>query len=582
MGFRLLPLPLLFSLLTSGQTVQPSADVPTEFRIRYVNGSNVYIDGGRSAGLAEGMVLVLKQSLQTDPTAAGNQAVAPGVIAQLRVVAVASTSAVCEVTASSRPLVEGDRVSLPETEVEHLQEKKELGNTRNYPMIVSFTGGDPLDEEVRQEQPRPPLPEVNQARGRLGFDVSSIRALGQNSAASTVYGVVARADITRIKGTHWNLNGYYRGQIESASTPSQPTIQDLINRTYVMAMTYVNPDSKWTAGFGRLYLPWATSLEVIDGGYIGRKPSAGTVVGIFGGSTPDPTAWNYDPNRRIGGGFFNAHGGDYATFRYSTTVGAGVDLTGWDVNRPFVFTENDISWKRFVSVYESMQIDKPSANPTTPAVSAGVGQSFFSAQVHVTPHATLELNDTYLRDVPTYDASLVGTGLLDQYLFQGLTGGARVELPLQRLDVPVHLTVYFSGGQSSTSNDSGKSWNLQGGATLSHIPFTRGVQIDARYSDFNSNFASGTYRTLTISRTIADRFQLNLQGGQQAFTSSLTTNDASWFGNAYCDMNVGPMFFVETGFTTQRGGSDDYNQWTMAFGYRFDNRAARRRAAHGR
>ncbi len=579
MWFRVLPLPLLFSLLSAGQ-VQSSADVPTDFRIRYVNGSNVYIDGGRNAGLTEGMVLVLKQSVQTAATAPGNQPVEPGVIAELRVVAVASSSAVCEVTSSSRPLVEGDVVSLRHTEVEQMEEKKALGNSRTYPMIVSFTGGDPLDEEVRAEMPRPPLPEVNEARGRIGFDISSIRALGQNSTASTVYGVVARADISRIWGTHWNLNGYYRGQIESASTPSQPTIQDLINRTYVMEMTYVNPDAKWTAAFGRLYLPWATSLEVIDGGYVARNLSSGTLAGIFAGSTPDPTAWNYDPNRRIGGMFFNAHGGDYATFRYSDTVGAGVDLNKWDINRPFVFTENDISWRRFFSVYESMQIDKPTANPGAAAVSAGVGQSFLSVQVHVTPHATLELNDTYLRDVPTFDAALLGTGLLDQYLFQGLTGGARADLPLKRVGVPVHATVYFSGGQSSTSTDSGKSWNLQGGATLSHIPYTGGVQIDARYSNFNSNFATGNYRTLTIARTIAERFQLNLQGGRQAFTSSLATNDNSWFGNAYVDTNIGSMFFLETGFTTQRGGSDDYNQWTLAFGYRFDNRAAKRRLAH--
>ena len=35
-----------------------------DFQIRYVNGTNVYIDGGRDAGLAEGTKLVLKQ----DPT----------------------------------------------------------------------------------------------------------------------------------------------------------------------------------------------------------------------------------------------------------------------------------------------------------------------------------------------------------------------------------------------------------------------------------------------------------------------------------------------------------------------------------
>lgn len=582
MWHRVLPFPLLLSLLSAGQQAQTSTDVPTDFRIRYVNGSNVYINGGRSAGLAEGMVLVVKQSVQSTAADSTNRPIEPGIIAQLRVVAVASASAVCEVTSTSRPLVEGDVVSLPQKEAEQMAEKKMLGNTRAYPMTVSFTGGDPLDEEVRAEMPRPPLPEVNEARGRFGFDISTIRALGQSSAASTVYGIVARADITRIRGSHWNLNGYYRGQIESASMPSQPTIQDLINRTYVMEMTYVNPDSSWTAGVGRLYLPWATSLEVIDGGYLARNLSPGTLTGIFAGSTPDPTAWDYDPNRRIGGMFFNAHGGDYATFRYSDTVGVGVDLNKWKIDRPFVFTENDVSWKRFLSVYESMQFDKPTANPSAPPVAAGVGQSFLSVQAHLTPHATLELNDTDLRDVPTYDPALLGTGLLDQYLFQGLTGGARVDLPLQRFGVPAHVTVYFSGGQSSTSTDSGKSWNLQGGATLSHIPYTRGVQIDARYSNFNSEFAVGNYRTITIARTIADRFQLNLQGGRQAFTSTLATSDNSWFGNAYVDTNIGPMFFLETGFTTQRGGSDDYNQWTMAFGYRFDNRAAKRRLAGGR
>jgi hypothetical protein len=428
----------------------------------------------------------------------------------------------------------------------------------------------PSTRKSAQNCPVPPLPEVNEARGRIGFDVSTIRALGQNTTASTVYGAVARADISRIFGTHWNLNGYWRGQFQSSSTPTQPSIQDLINRTYQMSLTYLNPESNWTAGVGRLYLPWATSLEVIDGGYLARKFSPGTLLGGFAGSTPDPTAWNYNPDRRIGGIFFNAHGGDYDRFRYSSTIGGGVDLIKWNVDRPFVFTENDLSWKHFFSVYHSMQIDKPTANPTAPAVSTGIGQSFLSVQVHVLQHTTLELNDTYLRDIPTYDPVLVGTGLLDQYLFQGITGGARVEFPL-------HITGYFSGGQSSNSTDTSKSWNLQGGVTLARIPKT-GMQIDARYSQFNSAFAVGSYRTLTLSRTLADRFQLNLQGGTQAFTSSFTTNTSGWFVNGYCDTNLGSRFFVETGYTTQRGGTDNYDQWTTTLGLRFDNRAALRRA----
>jgi hypothetical protein len=158
---------------------QGAAPIHSEFHVLYVNGVNVYIDGGRDAGLAEGTKLVLKQ----DPTKSGsvNAAVEPGVVARMKVIAIASTSAVCEVEVSGRDVVHGDVVSLPDSEVAKMVEKNTLGNTRQYPMVISFTDGDPLDEEARDAKPRPPLPEVNQIRGRIGFDVSTIREVDQGS-----------------------------------------------------------------------------------------------------------------------------------------------------------------------------------------------------------------------------------------------------------------------------------------------------------------------------------------------------------------------------------------------------------------
>ena len=91
--------------------------------------------------------------------------------------------------------------------------------------------------------------------------------------------------------------------------------------------------------------------------------------------------------------------------------------------------KNDFSFKRYFSVYHSMQIDRPTANPSMPAVGTGLGQSLLSLRVQVHPRVTLDLTDTYFRDVPTYDPTLVGTGLLDKYLYQGINGGARIEFP---------------------------------------------------------------------------------------------------------------------------------------------------------
>ncbi len=555
------------------QSAQTSmAPARTQFQVRYISGSDVYIDGGRDAGLAEGTKLVLKQDPTKLSTDSAQAALEPGIIAKLTVVSVASTSAVCEVEAKARELVEGDVVSLPDSEVEKLVEKNTIGNTRKYPMVVTFSEGDPLDEEVRDSIPHPPLPEVNQMRGRIGFDMSMIQQLGQATTTTNEYGMVVRADFTRLFGTHWNLNGYWRGSLQRGSAPSQPTLQDTINRTYLMAMTYINPGSHWTAGVGRLYLPWASSLETIDGGYVGRGFTSHTVTGVFAGSTPDPTSWSYNPKGKIGGWFFNVHGGNFENVHYSSTAGVGVNLIGWTVNRPFVFTENDFSYKRYFSIFHSMQIDRPAANPNTAAVSTGLGQSLLTMRVQVHPRVTLDLTDTYFRDVPTYDATLVGTGLLDKYLFQGLNGGARIQFPR-------HITGYFSLGRSSDSSDPKTSLNTLYGVSMSNI-WKTGLEADVRYSKFDSAFAAGTYRSVSVTRDLGERFRLNIQVGNYSYDSSLAASSRSNFVNTMFDTNLGSRFFLQSAFTAQRGGTMEYNQWTTTLGLRFNNRAATRRAAH--
>jgi len=107
-----------------------------------------------------------------------------------------------------------------------------------------------------------------------------------------------------------------------------------------------------------------------------------------------------------------------------------------------------------------------------------------------------------------------------------------------------------------------------------------GLQADVRFSKFDSSFAAGTYRTVTLSRDLGERFTLNLQGGSYIYNSQLAANSNSKFINLLCDTNIGAKFFLESAFTGERGGNLNYNQWTTTFGYRFDNRSKLRRAAH--
>jgi hypothetical protein len=535
----------------------------TVFKVKYVAEGVAYLEGGRAQGLADGMKLLIEDTNLPAKQGDSANAADPRVIAELEVTAVAETSSVTDIHTPKRVVKVGDLAYLSSTDAEALVQQRALSATRQYPAVISFTEGDTLDEEARQEVPRPPLPSVNRARGRIGFDTIETISHGTSSVTSYDVGMVFRGDITRIGGTFWNLSGYWRGELTKSSAASQQTLQNLINRTYHLNMTYDNPNSTLVAGFGRLYLPWAPSLDTIDGGYFGKRLGHGATLGVFGGSTPDPSSWDYSPNRVIGGSFINFEGGEFNGFHYSATSGAGVSLVSWQVDRPFVFVEDSISYKRIFGLYESAQLDDPRGNSVTPSPGPGLGRNFTTFRVNPHHRVELDLNYNYFRDIPTFDATLVGTGLLDKYLFQGVSAGGRFEILKQ-----VWLSTNI--GRSSGTGDAKSSLNEMYGITFNRLPWVK-LRADAHYAKFNSSFGTGSYESFSLSRQMSDRLRLEVLFGQQNFASALTTNNRGRFVTGTVETTLGPHYYLQTNFTTNRGDMS-YDQVMFSIGYRFDNR----------
>ncbi len=541
-------------------------DFRTAFRIKYVAAGAAYLDGGRGAGLSEGMKLVVRET-RTGSAAAAAGGKEEDIVAELEVTSVAEASAVTDVHTPKRDVKPGDLAYLSAQDEQALVQQNTLSATRKYPTVISFTEGDTLDEEARVQIPRPPMPSVNRARGRIGVDYMGTSFHGSAGGTSTNLSLVARMDMTRIGGTYWNLSGYWRGRLNSNSYAGTPTVQDLLNRTYHLSMTYDNPNSAWVAGFGRMYLPWASSLDTIDGGYFGRRVSHGATLGVFAGSTPDPTSYNYNPDRRIGGAFVNFEGGSFDDFRYTSTSGIGLSTINWKVDRPFLFMENGIYYKRYVAVYDSLQADSPVSYKAGGSPGAGIGRNFLT--VRFQPHSRIEFdaNYSYFRDLPTFDTTLVSTTLLDKYLFQGFSGGVRLE-------VLKNVWVYTNLGRSNRSGDTSNSLNQLYGLTFGRLPWVH-VRADGHYARFNSSFGSGYYESVSLSRTLSDNFRLEVLAGKQNFVSSFTNNSNNRFVTSNLEMNMGAHYFVQGGFTVSRGATQDYDQWLMTLGYRFDSRRAK-------
>jgi hypothetical protein len=547
-------------------TRQPNTEIRMGFKIKYVAAGAAYLEGGRNAGLSEGMKLEVRDNA-SGAASGSNEAYGPEV-AQLEILSVADTSTVAEIHDPKRDIKKGDWAYLSSEDTQSLVAQRSLSPTRKYPVVVSFTeGADPLAEEAHADVPRPPMPDINRARGRFGFDYSGIMGLGANGFNSSSMGISVQTDITRIGGTYWNMNGYWRGRLTSTSGAQTQTLQDLINRTYHLGMTYDNPTSHFVAGFGRLFIPYATSLETIDGGYIGFRVSKVTTLGVFAGSTPDPTSYSYNPQQQIGGTFVNVQAGDYQAFRYTDTFGLGIEMLKWKVNRPFVFGENLLSYKRVFSLYSAVQADSPAGNPQVSAPGAGLSRSFTTFRVQPFSRIEFDLNHTYFRDIPTYDPTLISTGLLDKYLFQGFSAGTRVE-------VLKDIWLYTTLGRSSRSGDKSTSLNQLYGITFNHLPRTK-IRTDVHYSKFSSAFGSGSYESASISRSFRDSFRWEILAGQQAYMSSIAAGDKSHFVTGNLDMPLGRHYYVQSGFTWNRGGTQNYNQMLFTFGYRFDTRNTR-------
>jgi hypothetical protein len=195
---------------------------------------------------------------------------------------------------------------------------------------------------------------------------------------------------------------------------------------------------------------------------------------------------------------------------------------------------------------------------------AGISRSYLTVGIQPRKWLSFEFFHNYFRDVPTAATALIGTGTVDKLLYQGFNGSVRIE-PVKNFDV------YATLGRSDKTGDATRSLNEMFGITLKDIAHT-GIRADVHYSKFDSSFARGIYRILSLSRPLSNRVMWDLQLGSQSLDSSFTANQHSLFVDSSFDTNLGTHLFLQSGYTIERGVQMNYNQWHLSLGYRLDRK----------
>jgi hypothetical protein len=74
---------------------------------------------------------------------------------------------------------------------------------------------------------------------------------------------------------------------------------------------------------------------------------------------------------------------------------------------------------------------------------------------------------------------------------------------------------------------------------------------------------------VTVSRQFTDKLRLDVQGGEQTINSPLTPQTRTKFGSATLDYLIGRHYIAGAGWTLYHGGTQNYDQTFVNFGYRF-------------
>jgi len=532
------------------------------FRVKAVAEGAAYLEGGRNAGLAKSMRLSVREPSPAGPSGMRS---AGATIAELEVTSVAQSSAVTKVLSSNRPVRPGDWAYLSAEDAKLLV----ANNVAPLQSASNVVPSGPKVEQLRNSSSVADTSPTNRLEGRIGLDSSGYNSSGATQGRSRTLGINVWTHSTRLFGTHWNLEGYWRTRYTKSTMPLQDPMEYYNDRAYLMELTYDNPDSPWVAGVGRLYLPWAPVLDTLDGGYVGCHLGWTATAGVFLGSIPNLNTWHYSPNQRIGGGFVNFKG-DRGDFHYDLTTGGGMVTQVWQIDRPFMLLDTSVSYKSRLMLYYSLVFDSPQG-VTTQGIKpgAGIDRSYLTANYAVNKYVKLMAVHNYFRDVPTLATQLVGTTTMNKLVYQGVIPGLSIT-PHRFVTLGVMLN------QGSKTGDAKRSLNQIYSVTWNQIPHTS-VRADLRYSKFVSPFCQGNLQQLTFSRPSVGRVSWVGQIGRQDITSPFTTNTRFTYADLSLDTNLGWRTFLQSGVTIEHGLTMNSQSWYLSLGYRFDTAARERR-----
>lgn len=381
------------------------------FTVEYLSADNVYLDGGRAAGLEEGLRLqVLEGST---------------VVAELEVVYAAEHSASCRTLSETRPVRPGDRAFV-------------VGEVA-FPAVPAVAASEPAEAEPVAASPEPTEkpadepPVVPWARvhgaASLGYYRSTDGFETDLDYQERTARVDLRADDIAGQPLSFALRGRFREDIRSRELSRRTLKSQGTDRIYELALRYDPPDGRLGFELGRIGVSRFVGIGYLDG-VLGRYRLRPRVeVGAFAGRQADianlgGTGGKYGAFARL------SPGGRYTRGAYDVLLAFVRENADGDVSREYLSLESRFAGGGRWSVFQRAELD---INRGWRQEVTGKSYQFsnigLTGNLKVSSSAWAFLSYSGLRNYRYYRNRLVPEDVFDSLLRQGLRTGVNVSKP---------------------------------------------------------------------------------------------------------------------------------------------------------
>ncbi len=474
----------------------PAGAEPVWTRITYISGETIYLEVGGRNGLTERSML--------DVVRAG------ATIARLRVTALSSSRAACEILPPVVELAVGDSVRFVPTAAP--------------PPVVSTA------RTIATARPRaaPPL------RGRLGIRYLVIDADG-GGFTQPAYDL--RLDGDRLGGTAFGVSADVRAQrTQFANSGSgAPRAANNATRVYQAAVSWTGARSGLRVTAGRQLAGALTSVGLFDG--IGVDlDRARWSTGGFVGTQPDDRSFGLSGRVREQGVYGGVHTRRTSGQSMALTIGGVGSYVGGEIDREYAFARVTSNGPR-LSVYATQELDfnrgwKRAAERTATTPTATF------ASVHFAPTRAVSLFGGFdnRRSVRLYRDYQNPELTFDDAFREGTWGGVSLSTPrFARLSVDRRDSHGGIGGSANSTTVMGSISSL----TRARL----GVRL--RGTSFNGTQSSGQLLSGAVEVDPWGVARIEANGGRRSTTTALGGAAAplTWWG-VDADISIGRSLYL--------------------------------------